>query len=237
MIDRPRTAVAETSPNSLLHPSQPVYCCRMRALLITFAAVFVVTFLAAPAMGGGWYWDLGNGLGFAAFAGLLYLCISSIRRVDLRRHQAVGYAVLAIATGHAFWFLLGDAAMSEFVKVGAPDYMWHGIVSLLLLAFLIAVALVPDRFRMHRDYPSFRYWHRVAALATIATGTYHITASAFYLSAWYQTLLFAGFALAAALSRVWWPPALYSPTVKTPHYLLVTVVATLLFATIRNLSS
>lgn len=207
----------------------------MQALLLTFGAVFGVTFLAAPRMGGGWFWDFGNGIGFAAFAGLLYLSVSSLRRIELRRHQALGYAVLVFTTLHAFWFLLGDAAAVEFVKWGAPDYMWYGVISLLLLAILIAIALVPDRIRVHRDYPSFRYWHRVLALITIATATYHIAASHFYLASWYQTLLFAGLAVAAGLARSWWPARWNPPTAKVRHYVILSSVAAAIFVSTRNL--
>ena len=42
----------------------------MKPLLATMAVVFLITFIAAPTMGAGWFWDAGNGTGFAAFAGL-----------------------------------------------------------------------------------------------------------------------------------------------------------------------
>jgi hypothetical protein len=79
----------------------------MKILLATMAAVFIVTLLGAPQMGAGWFWDTGNGIGFAAFAGLLYLTITSNRRLDVRAHQVLGYVVLTLVIGHAFWFLLG----------------------------------------------------------------------------------------------------------------------------------
>lgn len=207
----------------------------MKALLATFAAVFLFTFLAAPTMGAGWFWDAGNGLGFAAFAGLLYLTVTSSRRIDVRAHQLLGYGVLFVAVAHAFWFMLGDAAVVEFMKLGAPDYMWHGIVSMLLLGILITVALVPDRFRVHRDYPAFRYWHRVVAVATIATATYHIVVSNFYLNAWYQVMLFVMLALAVSFGRVYWTRLGQLPLARTGTYLLVSVVAAAVFTAIRNL--
>ena len=78
----------------------------MTALVATILAVFAVTFLASPTMGAGSFWDAGNAFGFAAFAGLLYLTITSSRRLDVRAHQLLGYAVLSTAVLHAFWFLL-----------------------------------------------------------------------------------------------------------------------------------
>jgi len=207
----------------------------MKALLATFATVFVLTFLATPTMGAGWYWDAGNGLGFAAFAGLIYLTITSARRIDVRAHQVLGYGVLFVAIAHVFWFMLGDGAVVEFMKLGAPDYMWHGIVSFLLLGFLITVALVPDRFRVHKNYPSFRYWHRVVAIATIGTATYHIVVSNFYLSAWYQGLLFSMLSIAIVFGRAYWIKLGQIPLARTSAYLVVSFVATAAFTAVRNM--
>ena len=207
----------------------------MKALIATFLAVFTIPFLAAPTMGAGWFWDMGNALGFAAFAGLLYLTITSSRRLDVRAHQALGYAVLAIAVAHVFWFLLGDGAAVEFMKFGAPDYMWHGIVSFLLLGILITVALVPDRFRVHRDYPAFKYWHRVLAIVTIATATYHIVVSDFYLGAWYQGILFALLAVAVAFGRAWWFRLGQLPIARPMAFVAISVVCAAAFAAVRNM--
>lgn len=208
---------------------------RVRYLLVFFAAVFGVTFLAAPLMGDGWFWDTGNGIGFAAYAGLLYLTITSTRRIDVRAHQVLGYGVLFVAVAHAFWFMLGDGAVVDFLKIGAPDYMWHGIASVLLLGILMTVALVPDRLKVHRDYPSFRYWHRVIAVATIATATYHIVVSNFYLGAWYQWPLFVALAAIVAFGRPLWSRLGQIPIVSTAAFVLVSLAFAIVFSAIRNL--
>ena len=207
----------------------------MKALLATFAAVFLLTFIATPTMGAGWFWDAGNALGFAAFAGLLYLTITSSRRLDVRAHQVLGYGVLSIAVAHVFWFLLGDGAAIEFMKFGAPDYMWHGVVSFLLLGILITVALVPARLRIHRDYPAFKYSHRVLAIITIGTATYHIVVSDFYLGTWYQGLLFALLATAVAFGRAWWIRLGQLPIAKPIAFVAVSVACAAAFAAVRNL--
>lgn len=206
----------------------------MKALLAVFIAVFLLTFLARPTMGAGWSWDAGNAIGFAAFAGILYLTLTSSRRLDVRAHRVFGYAVLSVAVAHAFWFLLSDAAVVEFVKPGAPDYMWHGIVSLLLLAVLMMVAMVPERMRLHRDYASFRYWHRVLAVATIATASYHIVVSNFYLGTWHQALLFTGLAAAIAFGHRWWARLGQLQIAGPFGFIVMTMVATVLFAAVRN---
>jgi hypothetical protein len=209
----------------------------LKALLTTLAVVFLITFLAAPTMGAGWFWDTGNGLGFAAFAGLLYLTITSSRRLNVRAHQLLGYAVLFLGLLHAFWFLLGDAAAVEFIKPGAPNYMWLGVIGLLLLGILITVALVPDRMRVHKDYPAFKYWHRVIAIATIGCIAYHIVASGFYIGAWYQTVLFVTLALAVSFGRVYWIKLGQLPIVTVSAYFVLSVILTAMFTAVRNLPS
>ena len=207
----------------------------MKSLLATLGTVFLLTFLATPTMGAGWFWDAGNGLGFAAFAGLLYLTITSSRRLDVRAHQVFGYAVLSLGLLHAFWFLLGDAAAVEFIKPGAPDYMWLGVVGLLLLGILITVALIPDRLRVHKDYPAFKYWHRVLAIATIACITYHIVVSDFYLATRYQAALFVALAVAVSFGRMYWIRLGQLPIATVSVYLVLSVMLTAAFAAVRNL--
>ena len=121
------------------------------------------------------------------------------------------------------------------MKLGAPDYMWHGIVSFILLGVLITFALVPDRFRLHRDYPSFKYWHRVLAIATIGTATYHIVVSNFYLDAWYQGALFAAFAIVVAFGRPLWLKLGQIPITRATVYVGVSLGCAVLFTALRNL--
>jgi len=207
----------------------------MKSLLTTLGIVFLITFLSAPTMGAGWFWDAGNGLGFAAFAGLLYLTITSTRRLEVRAHQVLGYAVLFLALMHAFWFLLGDAAAVEFIKPGAPDYMWLGIVGLLLLGILITVALLPDRIRVHKDYPAFKYWHRVIAIATIACIAFHVIFSAFYLATWYQAALFGSLAVVVSFGRMYWIKLGQLPIATVSAYLVLSFMLTAAFAAVRNM--
>jgi hypothetical protein len=145
--------------------------------------------------------------------------------------------VLFVAVVHVLWFLLGDAAAVEFVKIGAPDYMWLGITGLLLLFILVTVALVPDRLRVHKDYPAFRYWHRVLAAATVACCTYHIVVSNFYLGSWHQAALFVALAGAASFGRSYWV-RLGQLSIATPlGYLALCALFSGVFAAIRNLPS
>jgi len=207
----------------------------MKTLLAVLAAVFLPTFLAAPTMGAGWFWDTGNGLGFAAFAGLLYLGITSYRRIDIRAHRLLGFTVLLVAVAHALWFLLGDAAAIEYIKFSAPGYMWFGIIGLILLFVLVIISLVPDRLRVHKDYPKFLYWHRILAVATVASCVYHIVVSHFYLATWYQAAVFIAVATVASFGRPWWVRFGPLPVVTPAVLILFSVLFSGIFSLIRNL--
>ena len=113
--------------------------------------------------------------------------------------------------------------------------MWHGIVSCILLGYIITVALVPDRFKVHRDHTSFRYWHRVLAVTTMGTATYHIVVSNFYLGTWYQGVLFAGLAGAVAFGRSFRAKLGQLPVVGIDLYVAVSLVFAAAFTVARNL--
>ena len=208
----------------------------MATLLMLLSAVLAISFLDAPAMGGGWSWDADNGLGFAAFAALLFLSLQGTAQRNVRLHEMLGYTVLVITAAHALWFLLFDAAAIEYVRVGAPAYMWTGLAALALLAALILIAMLPTRFALHKSYSAFRVVHRLIAISGICFALHHMIASGFYLRTWYQALLLV--LLAAAV--VFGPrirERLFPPAKLTPGGLVViSVIGAALFTVIRNLS-
>lgn len=208
----------------------------MPVLLSVFGLVWLIAFLAAPAMGAGWSWDAGNALGFAAFAGMLYLTIPGDSRRDVRTHELLGYAVLFVALVHALWFLLVDGVAVEFVKPGAPLYMWAGIVGIVLLAVLVFLAMLPTRLRAHRSYATFRYWHLVVSILAMAMTAYHIVFSGFYLRTWYQVAAFVVLAVTIIFARTLGIDRGRFPVVSPNAFLVVTAAATLLFAAIRNIA-
>lgn len=208
---------------------------RAGLIATTLCFVFLITFLASPTMGAGWFWDTGNAIGFATYGGLIYLMLTSVVRLDVRAHQVLGYGVLATAIAHAFWFLLGDAAAAEFLKPGAPDYMWLGLVSLLALGILMTVAIIPDRLRVHRNYASFKYWHQIVAVTTIAAATYHVVVSHFYLNTWYQGALFVTAALIATFGGRFSTRLGRLKIASNVGYLSVSIVVGGVFVLIRNI--
>jgi hypothetical protein len=72
-------------------------------------------------------------------------------------------------------------------------------------------------------------------VATIATATYHIVVSNFYLGAWYQAVLFIVLAIAVSSARAWWVKLGQLPIVRTGAYLVVSVIVAAVFTAIRNL--
>lgn len=209
----------------------------MKGLLLTLGAVALISFLAAPTLGAGLVWDAGNGLGLVAMGGLTYLVASSSAGsgIDLRAHQVFGYVVLAIATVHAFWFLLLDPVMLTYIGPGAPPYMWVGCAGFLLLVAMMIIGMPQYRLRLHRRYATFRYWHRVLAVATIIAAGWHILGSGLYFSAWYQGLLLVALAAAVCLGDRAWLRGM-AITNSTSIVLVVTAIAlATTFALARNL--
>lgn len=209
----------------------------MKFFLQTLICVFGISFLSNPRLGGGWFWDLGNGLGFTAFAGILYVAIAGARPQGVRPHQSLSYLVLALAAAHAFWFLLGDTVAVEYIRLGAPAYMWSGVASLILLGIVITISLSPDRLRLHRRHAVFKYWHQVLSVIVIGAAAYHIIASGFYVSTWWQAMLLAAVALVTCFARPLWQRIVRPPFVNNIGYLRVSLLLVVAFATIRNFNT
>ncbi|MEM9532306.1 MAG: ferric reductase-like transmembrane domain-containing protein [Pseudomonadota bacterium] len=209
----------------------------MVRLVSLFAAITAITFLSAPGLSSGWFWDAGNALGFCALAGLVYLSMPGAPRRDLRRHEAVGYAVLTVSVLHGLWFLLGDAAAVEWIKPGAPLSMWTGIGGLIALTALIFLAVMPTRMKVHRRYGVFVRWHRVIAWIAAAGVVHHIVATGFYVHTRLQALLLISLVALAALIRPWWVRNRTGPInlpAAGPFLVVVlTLVTTAVFTTLR----
>jgi|TARA_Y100000310_G_scaffold338665_1_gene429028 hypothetical protein len=206
----------------------------MQRLLLTLLTVTSVTLLATPTLGAGWIWDIGNGLGFVAFAGLLYLSKFGGCGENVSAHQLLGFTVLGVTTAHVYWFLLFDAVVMAHIKAGGSVYMWMGILGFVLLAMLIFISLPERRIYVHKSYAVFKYGHRVLALATIMGAGYHIVASGFYLNTSYQVVFFL-ILVAAALSSTQYQGSDLTPQTSW-MFLVAGTLCVVSFAGIRNIS-
>jgi len=196
-------------------------------------AVMLIGLAATPTLGAGWLWDLGNGVGFVAFSGLIFLNIPGASSKNVQSHKLLGYAVLAMAALHAFWFLLIDSAVIETIKFSAPIYMWLGIAGFALLTVLVFIALPERRLRIHNRSSVFRSWHRGLAITCVCGIAFHIVLSGFYLHRPYQVV---GIAVLLAVTILGGFRGLkITATTSWRNYCLQCLVCVGIFAGIRNL--
>jgi len=203
------------------------------ALLV--AAIFLATVVSSPTLGAGWYWDTGNALGFVAMAGVLYLTLATGPALDVRVHRQLGYAVLGVAAAHVLSLLVGDPTVVEYLKPGAPLYMWAGVAGFLLLTALTVIAVPRVRSKLHKRYSHFRLWHRVIALLTIVGSTWHIIGSNFYLDSWYASTVFLLLVVVISGGRRRLSGYANLEPAVTSRYLAASTVACVLFVGLRNL--
>jgi len=151
--------------------------------------------------GAGWFWELGNGLGFAALAAILYLCLDTRRGGKVRAHQLAGYVATVLLLAHVLWFLLGDTTVLQYAQPGAPWSMWSAWLALLVLLVLVVTSLPRFRPANYLDHPAFRLWHRWLTILVLIATAHHLIDSGFYLASPAHWLLLAGIAATA----VWFP--------------------------------
>lgn len=208
----------------------------MPVLTALFLCIFGLTFLIQPWLGSHWSWEAGNGLGFVALAGMAYLVFPFNVRKDQKAHEVLAYGVLIITALHSLWFLITDDSVSEYIKPGAPLYMWSGVVSVLLLYVLVLIAMQPRRMRIHPRYRIFRQWHRWLAFASLATAGYHVVASGFYLGHWLTVLvmsLILAFCLLQTLVRLTQPQ---NKAARIRHYLYAGSLSCVAFALLKSVT-
>ncbi len=152
-----------------------------RAALLLSLVLIGAVLVPGDRHAAGWLWDFLNGLGFAGFVGLIYLCLQGSARVPLRTHQHCSYIVLLLIIAHAVWLPLSDSILVEYLAFGAPAYMWAGVLSVFLLAFLIVSAQAASRRKVYAGQQGFRNWHKTFSWLAIGAAAYHIIGSAFYL--------------------------------------------------------
>ncbi len=150
--------------------------------LLLVPAALVATLLVHPDQSGGWLWDVGNGLGYLAFAGLLYLFVDVGFGSRHRHHQWVGYVVLGAVFGHVLVLWLPDATLWHYTSIDAPWYMLVGLVAAGVLIAGLTVALPATRRYWHASHRAFRRWHYWLAMLILILTAAHILGSAFYLA-------------------------------------------------------
>ena len=144
--------------------------------------VFAIALMANPTLGDGWYWELGNGLGFVCFAALLYLTLEGRSAGGGRSsyHRRIGYVALFTLLAHSVWFLLGDPIVIEYLITGSPVYMVLGLFALALCLILVLTSISNTRQKIYHGSGAFRFWHRYMAISLLFMSAAHIALSGFY---------------------------------------------------------
>ena len=165
------------------------------------AGVFVATLLEHPSATGGWYWDIGNGLGYLALSGSIIGFLSPGIARHQRAHQWTGYCTALLIIAHVLWLWVPNPTLWHYLTPDGPWYMHIALVSTALMGTSILLAVKSQRRRWHDSYPAFQRWHYWLAVATLVSAYLHIYGSAFYLGSMGLTLLAIVTASALAYPR------------------------------------
>jgi predicted ferric reductase len=190
-------------------------------LLLYLAAVLAplgVLLVAPGPPGGGFWWDLAIGMGFAALVmmGIQFLLTARFRRatapfgIDIvyAFHRYLAYVAVAFVILHPLILVVSNPALLSYLQpVGTPWEMTAGVASLLLLCGLVAASIWRKSFGI--PYEAWRTTHLILAVGAVGLGFAHIlgvghyTATPAVKGVWY---LIGGSILAVIIHvRVWKP--------------------------------
>jgi len=160
--------------------------------------VFAIALAVRPRHGDGWFWEVGNGLGFLAFALVIVLTFNGRGGSGHSlHHRWLGIAVFVAVFVHALWFLLGDPITWEYLKWGAPHYMVAGLFSAGLVLLITVTSLVSLRNASYSAYKPFRRWHHGLSIAVLAGALVHVLLSGFYIAHLWQAVVLIAITLGA----------------------------------------
>ncbi len=146
--------------------------------------------LVAPTpRGGGFWWDVAMGFGFAGLAmmAVQFLLTARFRRatapfgidVVYYFHRYLAYVLVAVLVAHPVVLILINPAQRMYLNpLEAPWEMTAGSLSLLsLLALIVSSAW---RKNLGIPYDGWRVVHLILAVAAMALGFYHMWAIGYY---------------------------------------------------------
>jgi Class III cytochrome C family len=157
---------------------------------IAFAALGLMALLLCPLpASGGWLWDSGMALGYAALvvAGTLYLYplrgagLPHKRLFTLSQHRRIGWIALALGLLHAAFVLVAQPLVGHYLLPSAPLYMLLGLAAFIVLAVLVATGLTARsalrKPAARKSTPTSVTTHAVLAAALLALLGIHIVGS------------------------------------------------------------
>ena len=200
------------------------------AFVLTVSLIFGVTLLSQPGLSAGWWWDLWQGLGYAALAAWCYLIVDT-GKGSSKAHLHLSIATYVCLCAHTLGLFISDPTVQQYLAWDGPLYMASGTLSLLLISVAFILALPRHRRYWHRGYAEFQRWHRWLAWLALACTLFHVYGSGNYLGSW-------GFAvitcLLIGLIVFHMRRPHYSPTYSSVH-LLALPASLLVFVIARQL--
>lgn len=150
----------------------------------------LIVLLAAPAPpGGGFWWDVAIGLGFAGLVmmGIQFLLTARFRRatapfgidVIYYFHRTLAYVLLAVVVAHPIVLVAINPALTSYLNpLTAPWEMNAGTASLALLLALSGASVF--RKQLHIPYEWWRLTHLLAGVAAVGLAIVHMAAIGYY---------------------------------------------------------
>jgi DMSO/TMAO reductase YedYZ heme-binding membrane subunit len=143
--------------------------------------VFIIPLTITPFVGDGWFWEVGNALGFLGLSIMLILTLNGRNKGGHSSfHRWIGFVCFFAIVGHALWFILGDKTTLEYIMFGAPTYMVLGVLSIVLIIILIFTSLLLFRKSTYRSHSIFSKWHRYLSFVMLIASTLHVGLSGYY---------------------------------------------------------
>ena len=150
-------------------------------ILVVFPCL--VMFLGRMPGGAGFWWDFSMVLGFAAASmmAIMFFLTARFKKVALPFgvdiiyyfHKQVAILLLLFVTAHPLILLISEPAVLEMLKPGLLNrYMAAGIVSLVMMIFIMISSLWRKRLGIH--YDNWRYMHIFLAAASFLLALVHI---------------------------------------------------------------
>ena len=160
--------------------------------------VFIIPLTMTPVVGDGWFWEVGNALGFLGISIMLILTLNGRNKGGHSSfHRWVGFVCFFAIAGHALWFILGDKTTIKYIMFGAPSYMVLGILSIVLMIILTFTSLLLFRKSAYRSYSIFSKWHRYLSFVMLIASTLHVGLSGYYFVSVTQWIMIIGLLISA----------------------------------------
>jgi len=149
-------------------------------------------------------WEIAQALGLVAVIGCLLLLLIPVRpralsahSLSLRRHEWIGWAVLAATLAHVMGLIIDDRRVVEHLRPTAPIYEWAGILALLLLLVLVPASTATVRRLFWANHRRFQAVHVGTACALVPVLAVHVLTADHFVHGWFRVTGFVATSIVA----------------------------------------